>query len=144
MTNTAPQAPIAAKDDAQASAGLPLYCNDEELRRRINPRIGMDRFKAALLVAERDPSFPRVKALWGGRYWPAVLAWFDKENGVNGNDVTPAVEDGPETFNATPRQKARVQARPASPAVLDREPGGPQPNGLPRLVHSAAAGRDGR
>lgn len=141
MTDTAPLAQFAADDDAQASAGAPLFIDDKELRRRINPRIGMDRFKAALLAAERDPSFPRVKALWGGRYWPAVKAWFDNDNGVNGNEVTSTADDTGETY-ATPRRKARLQARPAPAPVLDRQTGGARPHGLPRLVHRSAGGAD--
>lgn len=118
-----------------------LFVDNRELHRRINPLLPFDRFMASVRTAERDPSFPKVKALWGGRYWPAAKRWFDKDNGVDGNELTSTAEDGSENFDAAPRKAPRVQARPPRPAVLDRQPGRAQHDGVPRLVHSAPAGR---
>lgn len=120
-----------------------LFVDDRELHRRINPALSFEKFRAALSAAERDPSFPKVKALWGGRYWPAAKAWFDKDNGVESNgEIQSQAEDGPENFDAAPRKAPRLQARTARSAVLDREPGRAQRDGLPRLVHSAATRRE--
>ena len=122
-----------------------LFCDDRELRRRLNPRLGWDRFRAAIRALEQTKSagglaFPQVKELFGGRYWPAVVAYLDDDNGVGNHDGT-ATEDGPEHFHATARPKARVQEGPPRPAVLDRPPGDAQPDGLPGRVHRLAARR---
>ncbi|HEX4114150.1 MAG TPA: hypothetical protein VH020_16575 [Stellaceae bacterium] len=120
-----------------------LFMTDDELHARIAPRLGRDRFHAALKACEeRDPLFPRLDPLWRGRYWPALRAWFDNDQGVRGNAVVASsAQDGPESFNVATRRSPRPQARPASPAVLDRQPGGARPHGLPRQVHPAATGR---
>jgi hypothetical protein len=113
-----------------------LYIDDRELRRRINPTLGWDRFRAAVRKAEATPSrhsglvFPKVSALWGGRYWPAAKAWFDDENGVHEHGHIESAEDGVEDFDATAGRKTRIQARAAPAAVLDRPPGRARPDGL--------------
>src|SRR5947208_9788524 len=53
-----------------------LFVDDDELRRRINPKIGRDRFRSVLRALEaKYPDFPKIHALFRGRYWPAVKAW---------------------------------------------------------------------
>ena len=77
-----------------------LFVDDDELRRRLNPKMGRDRFRSALRVVEaKHPDFPRIYPLFRGRYWPAVRAWLDEEMGV-GNNGRILTQDGPETFNA--------------------------------------------
>jgi hypothetical protein len=77
-----------------------LFVDDDELRRRLNPKMGRDRFRSALRVVEaKHPDFPRIHPLFRGRYWPAVRAWLDEEMGV-GNNGRILTQDGPETFNA--------------------------------------------
>jgi hypothetical protein len=81
--------------------GVPLFVDDEELRRRINPKIGRDRFRSALRTLEaKYPDFPKIHALFRGRYWPAVKAWLDGKNGVRENERIAPSQDGPETFDA--------------------------------------------
>jgi hypothetical protein len=138
-------APLVARAPDDGETTLPLFVDDKTLRRLINPRIGEDRFRALLRAAElRD--FPRFRALWGGRYWPAVKAWLDADNGVANNAVAAAtvqagVEDGPEEFGASAQPEAGLQARAPSPALLDRAPGRARPDGLSRPLHRAAARR---
>jgi hypothetical protein len=134
------------KDDADL--GEAFFVNDRELRRRINPKLGWDRFRAALRKAEASPSrgrglvFPKVSPLWGGRYLPAVKAWFDDENGVHEHGgAGSGAEDGLEDFNATARKPARVQTRPPRTAVLDSAPGGARSDGLSGNVRAIAARR---
>jgi hypothetical protein len=128
----------------------PLYCDDRELHRRIAPHLGWESFKAALRACEAaDPDFPRVKALWRGRYFPGVKRWLDGNQGAGRNAAgsnarTAPDEDGPEHFDAAPKKPARVQARPPRPAVLDGEPD-PRPagaGGFSRTLHSVTGGRD--
>ncbi len=88
MTDTPP---TIKPDDA-------LFVQDRELHRRINPQLGWDRFRAALRNAELQ-GFPKVHRTWGGRYVPAVKAWFDKHVGSGASSaVAEDVEDGPEDF----------------------------------------------
>ncbi|HXA68853.1 MAG TPA: hypothetical protein VNW24_00285, partial [Stellaceae bacterium] len=81
-----------------------LFVDDRELRQRINPRLGWDRFRATLRLMEGRRSaggrdFPKIQQLWGGRYWPAVVAYLDDDNGVSEHDAG-SIEDGPEDFHA--------------------------------------------
>lgn len=132
-------------EPTEPANGDSLFVDDRELRRRINPKLGWDRFRAAVRLFEqrRSPGgrdFPKFNALWGGRYWPAVVAYLDDDNGVSEHDAA-STEDGPETFHATAREKTGVQARPPRPAVLDRQAGGAQSDGLPRQLHRVASRR---
>jgi hypothetical protein len=88
----------------------PLFVDDEELRRRINPKIGRDRFRSTLRVLEkRFPDFPRISALFGGRYWPAMRLWLDNNQGVRKDGVGTTAQDGPETFDGPTQQQPRSQ-----------------------------------
>jgi hypothetical protein len=83
---------------------LALFVTDDELHQRIAPHLGRDRFRAALKECESgDPLFPRIHSLWRGRYWPAVRAWLDRNQGVSSNDFAGSVQDGPENFDAPTR-----------------------------------------
>src|SRR6185437_11664778 len=116
----------------------PLFITDDELHSRVAPHLGRDRFRAALRSCENsDPLFPRLSPLWRGRYWPAVRAWFDNDQGVRGNAVVATAQDGPETFDAAPRKSTGPQRRPLpagagqTPALLVREERRAGHNGLP-------------
>lgn len=115
-----------------------LYIDDRELRRRIAPHLGWERFTAAIRELERR-GFPTVNALWRGRYWPAVSAWLDSDEGMGTNAPDAIAQDGPEDFNATPREKTRIQARAQRPALLDSETGGSRADGLSGSLYRLAA-----
>jgi hypothetical protein len=132
------------RDDAPSSGYPSLFVDEAELRRRVAPHLGEKRFRAAVRAAELR-GFPQVKALWGGRYWPAVVAWLDNNNGVRNDAPATQSEDGPETF-ADQEQRAGIEARP-HPAgrhaamVLDGPPGRARPARLSGRVRAAAGGR---
>jgi hypothetical protein len=117
-----------------------LFIDDEELRRRINPKIGRDRFRALIKAAEIE-GFPRIRPSWGGRYWPKVRQWLDNDNQVHNHADAGDAQDGPEDFDATSRASTRPQARPPQPALLDGEAGRPRPARLSGPLRSVAAGR---
>jgi hypothetical protein len=124
-----------------------LFCDDKELRRRVAPHLGEDRWKAALAEWGKAPDFPRFVALLRGRFYPAVKQWLDAKYGVDGNAGTriEPIPDGQENFSAPPKKSARLQARAPRPAVLDGKPD-TRPEGargFPRSLHSVAGGRDG-
>ena len=60
-----------------------LYVTDAELIRRMGtPR---DKTKLVIESLDNDPrsGFPQKQKLWGNRrYWPAVKAFFDLQNGL--------------------------------------------------------------
>src|SRR5262245_9566322 len=122
-----------------------LFVDDDELRRRINPKIGRNRFRSALRALEaKYPDFPKIHALFRGRYWPAVKAWLDDANGVRDNGQIEPGQDGPENFDAPAQQSPRPEmaARGQSPpALLGRQTGRARPQGLPRAHHSPPGGR---
>jgi hypothetical protein len=122
-----------------------LYVDVDELRRRINPKIGRDSFIAKVKACMDRDGFPKFSEFWRGWYWPRVLAWLDKQNGLANHDdadsVSHAQEDGPENFDAAPIRKARPQTRTAQPAVLDRPERDARHQGLSGQVHRLAERR---
>src|SRR5690349_10623772 len=87
-----------------------LFVDDDELRRRINPKMGRDRFRSALRALEaKYPDFPKIHALFRGRYWPAVKVWLDGKNGVRENERIAPGQDGPESFDAPSQQSSRAE-----------------------------------
>jgi hypothetical protein len=127
-------------------SGQPLFVDDDELRRRINPKIGRDRFRSALRALEaKYPDFPRFHLLFRGRYWPAVKAWLDGEQGVGKYAHTGSAEDGPETFDAAAERQARPEIPPdrrGASTLLGRQASRPRPQGLSRQDHPVATGRE--
>jgi hypothetical protein len=93
---------VPAQDVRERGGAFALFVDDEELRRRINPKMGRERFCAAVLAAEQR-GFPKVHSLWRGRYWPAVQEWLDADNGLGKNEFRFNAEDGPEHFDAPTR-----------------------------------------
>lgn len=67
-----------------------LYITDAELIRRL----GVPEKIARLAIKELDrqrTGFPQKSPLWGGkrRYWPAVKAWLDRDNGLKSEAPVP-------------------------------------------------------
>lgn len=117
-----------------------LYIDDIELRRRINPKIGMDRFAAKIKAAE-PKGFPTIHPVWEGRYWPAVLAYMDRDNGVTNNASIGNGQDGAENFDAAPKRHTRPESRPTAAPLLDRQQNTARHIGIPRALHSIASRR---
>jgi hypothetical protein len=107
-----------------------LYPDDAELGRRVLGPKRAHLWKSMLPELERR-GFPPVSALYGGRYWPAVVAFFDRENGVASRleggavvytipdrsiSIRPFAPDGPEDHRASEpppafRRRSRGHAR---------------------------------
>ena len=61
---------------------LPLFATDEEVGEAV---LGYERrkeFAAMALLQERD-GMPKISPVWGGRYVPAVKAFFDNQYGLS-------------------------------------------------------------
>jgi hypothetical protein len=126
--------------DGSAPHALPLFVADRELHLLINPKLGWDRFRACIRQAELH-GFPPIQKLWGGRYWPKVKAWLDNDNRINDHDIITVAEDGPENFDASPRQNARSQTKSVRSSLLDGTPSDTQHSRFSRPVDSIARGR---
>ena len=50
--------------------------------------------------------FPKIDGLMGGRYWPAVKAFFDREYRIDANYHV-AARDGPEALGTYGRKRIR-------------------------------------
>jgi hypothetical protein len=71
--------------------------------------LGPDRIRdweqiAPLLEAR---GLPKVDTLMGGRYWPAVRAFFDHLYGLDRGGDVPSAPDGTENFEAWRQKKSR-------------------------------------
>jgi hypothetical protein len=83
-----------SKSRARAARGGLFPC-EAEIARRLSQVPAEWSAKAAVL--ERD-GLPRVDPLMGGRYWPAVLAWWNRRYGISTIEVSQP--DGEENLDA--------------------------------------------
>lgn len=72
-----------------------LFPCEDEVARRLSQDPAEWRAKA--IVLERE-GLPRVDALMGGRYWPAVMAWWHRRYGLASVEVSQP--DGAENLDA--------------------------------------------
>jgi hypothetical protein len=72
-----------------------LFPCEAEIARRLSQTL-LD-WKAKATVLERE-GLPRVDPLMGGRYWPAVFAWWNRRYGLSTLEVSQP--DGEENLNA--------------------------------------------
>ena len=93
---------IVARKDAgvgkvarRSSRNQGLFPCEGEIARRLSqePR----KWRATAVVLERH-GLPRVDPVMGGRYWPAVLAWWNRRYGLA--NVGVSQPDGEEDLNA--------------------------------------------
>jgi hypothetical protein len=83
---------------------LPLFANDDEIGEAM---LGWDRrreFHGLATLHERN-GMPKISAVWGGRYVPAVKAFLDSQYGLSA--AAPVAPDGMEgKYNANTRRTA--------------------------------------
>ena len=84
---------------------LPLYADESAIAAAVlgSKRAGEWSQIAALLEAR---GLPKIDALMGGRYVPAVKAFFDKQHGLL-NASAPLAPDGAEDLGAWTRKHTR-------------------------------------
>lgn len=89
---------------------LPLFATDHEIAEAV---VGPERAKQYLLsikLLEKLPGFPPHDPAHGGRYVPAVKAFYDVRSGLSPATLTrPAGQENPAGWNAprAPRSKMR-------------------------------------
>lgn len=60
-----------------------LFVTDAELIEKLNVPEKIARRVLKMLDADKSWCFPQKSRIWGGRrYWPAVKAWLDSQNGL--------------------------------------------------------------
>ena len=75
----------------RASQHQGLFPSEAEIARRLSQT--PQEWAAKARVLERD-GLPRIDPLMGGRYWPAVRAYFQARYGLSGAEAL--APDGPE------------------------------------------------
>lgn len=96
MTRPSPSPPKDASSAVtRAVARQGLFPREEEIARRLSQTPAEWREKAVIL--ERR-GFPRIDPLMGGRFWPAVEAYWRREYGLV--TLGPSQIDGEENLNA--------------------------------------------
>ena len=72
-----------------------LFPSEAEIARRLSQDTRS--WAAKAIILERD-GFPRIDAFMGGRYWPAVIAWWNRRYGLS--IATVAQQDGRDNLDA--------------------------------------------
>lgn len=72
-----------------------LFPSEDEIARRLNQ--DPSGWRARAIILERE-GLPRICPVMGGRYWPAVLAYFNRRYGIV--SFSPSAMDGMENLNA--------------------------------------------
>ncbi|MFO1100160.1 MAG: hypothetical protein U1E81_18320 [Xanthobacteraceae bacterium] len=89
--------PPARRDrpDPRSAGAFGLFPSEKEIARRLSQDAASWRAKAQVL--ERD-GLPRIDPIMGGRYWPAVRAFWNKRYGLSTVEVSQP--DGGEDLDA--------------------------------------------
>lgn len=72
-----------------------LFLREDEIAQRLGQTSG--EWKAKASVLERH-GLPRIDPLMGGRYWPAIRAFWDRRYGIS--NVEASQPDGEENLDA--------------------------------------------
>lgn len=84
-----------------------LYKTEAEIAGLVG--LSTDDWKHVADVLEKR-GLPRKMSLFGNRrYWPAVKAWLDRDNGLM-QDAPPLARDGEENHHYEPPRKQRARA----------------------------------
>jgi hypothetical protein len=87
---------------------LPLFADDRSLGAALLGRERACEWKSLAALYERQ-GLPKIDEVMGGRYVPAVKAFFDRTYGLDGPaSPVPAAPDGIERPEAWKRSKRRV------------------------------------
>jgi hypothetical protein len=72
-----------------------LFPSEDEIARRLSQNLSG--WRARAIILERE-GLPRICPVMGGRYWPAVLAYFNRRYGIG--NLSPSAVDGMENLDA--------------------------------------------
>jgi hypothetical protein len=83
---------------ARKAESLPLFATDAVLGAYLLGAERVQEFKQMVELLERR-GFPKIDHLMGGRYTPAVRAFFDQQYGLDRGTALPLAPDGVEDFD---------------------------------------------
>lgn len=96
---------------------MPLYPDEDTIAREVMGEKRAKDWPEKARYLEEKHGLPKVDQLMGGRFWPAVVEFFNTRHGVgtgmlapsihHGVQVVPFAPDGKETFDAAPRRRRR-------------------------------------
>jgi hypothetical protein len=86
---------------------LPLFASDAEIGAALLGSKRACEWKGLAPLYERQ-GFPKIDPVIGGRYVPAIKAFFDKQYGIATLPTVPDGIDRPETWKTAPGQKHRA------------------------------------
>jgi hypothetical protein len=86
---------------------LPLFASDAEIGAALLGSKRASEWNALAPLYERQ-GFPKIDPVIGGRYVPAIKAFFDKQYGIATLPTVPDGIDRPETWKTAPGQKRRA------------------------------------
>ena len=102
--------------------GEHLYCTEEEIAEFVLGPGRLRDWRDRVKVLERQ-GLPQFDPLMGGRYRPAVRAFFDRLNGIT-NEVLPSRADQPEKWKSCePTSSVSPSVAPATPRDLNTRTG---------------------
>ena len=91
----------------QCLESIPLFASEEQIAAAV---LGGDRLQEWRQMAQllEQKGLPKIDQLMGGRYMPAVHAFFDRQYGLDRGANAPLAPDGVEDFDAwKPRQRPK-------------------------------------
>jgi hypothetical protein len=83
---------------------LPLFATDDAIGAALLGPQRVAEFKQIVPLLEAR-GLPKVDQLLGGRYTRAIIAFFDREYGLDRGGDAPLTPDGPEHFDKWRKQK---------------------------------------
>jgi hypothetical protein len=96
---------------------IPLYPDEETIAIEVMGSKRAKEWPAKARYLEAKHGLPLVDELMGGRYWPAVVEFFNTRHGIgtgtlapsilNGVHVVPFAPDGKENFDAAPVRRRK-------------------------------------
>lgn len=89
---------------------MPLFASEMDISVALMGPGRYSTFRAIVPLLERR-GFPKIDGLMGGRYTPAIRAFFDREYGIHG-DVRRGAVDGPERFGSYQGRRRKRQLTP--------------------------------
>jgi hypothetical protein len=92
-----------------------LYASETEIAELVLGPGKLRDWRDRAKILERR-GLPQIDPLMGGRYWPAVRAFFDRLNGLTDRRI-PTRPDGPENFKCQAPRKKSSTSPPATPSA---------------------------
>ncbi|WP_333473747.1 hypothetical protein [Xanthobacter dioxanivorans] len=93
-------------------AEMPLFPCEVDIARAVLGPGRVSEWKSIAIILERQ-GLPRVDPMFGGRYWPAVRAWFDHRAGIGPrlHSTGTGVKENWDTPTPPPRRRPPIDKK---------------------------------